>query len=360
MQKASSRVLSPESLLDGAALLSCALENLQGFQDLFPASLGAEAVASMPKVKLTWGSACSGTEGAFYVAEAINRSFKHLKMPLHLSHKFSCEQNKDKQRWIHTVLASGPVFEDFVFDDSGKPVFSAAKGESDQCWFENNAGDEHDSDADAEHTCIFEDIQALGQDKAKCIVHHNSEGCQVPQVDVFVCGVSCKDVSRQNARREKAKLVLTEKESRGGSAQTWNGFLAYVTAASPAMVVFENVDGLEDSVGQSESSNLDHVLATMASLGYEAQAFMTDAHEFGLPARRRRIYIIFLKKLCPKFVLRERGLPEVTSMMRSMAASCVRSAPCASKVLLDPAAPEVADFLSEVQAKQARALEREE
>ena len=76
----------------------------------------------------------------------------------------------------------------------------------------------------------------------------------------------------------------------------------------PGLVIFENVDGLEDSVGQNTQSNLDLVVSTMAEFGYEAQTFMTDAHEFGLPARRRRLYIAFIKKVYHKFAFYRRRL----------------------------------------------------
>ena len=357
MQEASSRVLSPEALLDSTALLACAVENARGFQKLFPDQLGDAALPSLSSTELSWGSACSGSEGAFYVAEALNKSFEHCNIPIRLKHKFSCEANKDKQRWIHTVLATGQVWDDLRFDSSDKlervPVEEAVEDVA-------ATGNDSDSDYAARHVCIFEDIQALGQVTAKCVVHHQVGGCPVPEVDVFVCGVSCKDVSRQNSRRDRKGLVFTQKESTGGSAQTWSGFKSFVSQRMPGLVIFENVDGLEDSVGQNTQSNLDLVVSTMAEFGYEAQTFMTDAHEFGLPARRRRLYIAFIKKVYHKFAFYRRSVHESVSMLRSMTASCVRSAPCASQVLLDSQDVAVAAGLQELQAKRARALERED
>ena len=109
MVKASSRVLTAESLLEGDALLRCAVENVEGFQELFPSQLRQTTAAKLPGATLSWASACSGSEGAYYCVEALNKSLAFAKLPVKLKHVFSCEANKDKQKWIHVVLSCGPV-----------------------------------------------------------------------------------------------------------------------------------------------------------------------------------------------------------------------------------------------------------
>ena len=106
-----------------------------------------------------------------------------------LCHRFSCECDKDKQRWIHTVLSSGPIFSTGRSEDDLKELF----------------GDSECKDSDDRspcHGCIFADIQEFDKDKA-CCVAHNKE-CTVPDSDAFICGVSCKDLSRQNPRRDSS------------------------------------------------------------------------------------------------------------------------------------------------------------
>ena len=66
------------------------------------------------------------------------------------------------------------------------------------------------SDDEPAHACIFADVQELGGETAFCVVHNGH--CRVPAADVFVCGVSCKDISRANPRREPSKPVLAEAE----------------------------------------------------------------------------------------------------------------------------------------------------
>ncbi|CAE7331255.1 unnamed protein product [Symbiodinium sp. CCMP2592] len=267
MAEASSRVVEAKWFIDCTLLKECAAENLHGFAKLYPEQFGDGPVAKMPKTQLSWGSACSGCEGALYVAHAINASFAGAKWPVRLQHRFSCESCRDKQKWVHVVSASHRCADaDELFAD----LFGA---------------DDEDDD-ESHHTCIFADIQNLGNETAHCVVHNRE--CPVPQVDVFMCGVSCKDVSRQNPGRDMSKHVIAEGHSRGGTAQTWQGFASYVSIKQPGIVVFENVDGLDDNVGQTAQSNMDVVVQTMKGFGYEAQPMMTDAHEFGCPSKRRR------------------------------------------------------------------------
>lgn len=75
VRQASSRVADPESLVCGDAVYEFAEENLEGFKTLFP-QLFEEQAAASEKVALTWASACSGSEGAFYVMEALSRAYK--------------------------------------------------------------------------------------------------------------------------------------------------------------------------------------------------------------------------------------------------------------------------------------------
>ena len=215
MAEASSRVVEAKWFTDSTLLDKCAEENLQGFAKLYPEQFGDGPVAKLPKTQLLWGSACSGSEGAVYVADAINTSFARANWPVRLQHCFSCESCRDKQKWVHVVSASRRCEDD---DD-------------------NLFGEDDENDDETHHTCIFADIQTLGKETAHCVVHNRE--CPVPQVDVFICGVSCKDVSRQNPSRDMSKHVLAEGQSRGGTAQTWQGFSSYVSMKQPGIVVFE-------------------------------------------------------------------------------------------------------------------------
>ena len=223
MAAASSRVLEAAWFNDGSLLEKCAKENLRGFAKLYPQQLGEGPVAKLPRTQLLWGSACSGCEGASFVADAINASFAEAQWPVRLRHSFSCESSRDKQKWVHVVAASSCLSQ--TEDAIAADVFG------------NDASDLDDDESD--HRCIFADIQTLGDETARCVVHNRE--CPVPQVDVFICGVSCKDVSRQNPSRDLSKPVMAEQQSRGGTAQTWHGFSTYVSMKQPGIVVFERL-----------------------------------------------------------------------------------------------------------------------
>ena len=86
-------------------------------------------------------------------------------------------------------------------------------------------------------------------------------------VDVFMCCTFCKDFSRE--RWKKTASCLNSEKSTGVSAQTLHGMSAYLDSHRPTVVLFENVDTIEDGVG--DTSNMDIVLAEFGGRGYEFQ-----------------------------------------------------------------------------------------
>ena len=76
--------------------------------------------------------------------------------------------------------------------------------------------------------CIFEDITDMGGRAAQCWQHDRK--CAIKSVDLLVVGASCKDMSRANVNQRQ--FVLTQATSRGGSAQTFHGLLAYVSQST--------------------------------------------------------------------------------------------------------------------------------
>ena len=110
--------------------------------------------------------------------------------------------------------------------------------------------------------------------------------------------------------KQHPKLVFQQTEGKGGSAQTFKGLLAYVW---PMLFIYENVDSIDDKVSASAETNCDILLKSMAALGYAGQKLMTDAQEFGLPCRRRRLYILFIREASPKLCFQRRSLSQVSA-----------------------------------------------
>ena len=212
MQKASSRCCSAEAIRNGSLLRLLADENVASFQKLSlgssqpsePSATHGSALAFGPvanrqenDLKLTWASCCSGSEGPAYAIQAINDVCRARGLKVRFEHTFSCESNKDKRKWIAQVLDGlGPSF------DRG---------------------------------CIFEDITELWEGTSKCLIH--DQKCDVKGVGLLVIGTSCKDLSRLNSSRSTATAVLQQETSKGGSAQTFQGFLKYVEAYRPVFTL---------------------------------------------------------------------------------------------------------------------------
>lgn len=92
----------------------------------------------------------------------------------------------------------------------------------------------------------------------------------------------------------------------------------------------------------------------MASRGYEGQPVTTDANQFGLPARRRRVYVMLVKVTGnPLLNLAANSLSSQLETFRRLLSLCVRSAPsCAKEVLLDDEDPAIkAELEARLRAK---------
>ena len=307
MLSASSRVTVPDDIVSGHLLPELASGNLQCFQDLLPAqsplACGVGGSSTVGPLELSWGICCSGSEGVHYVVEAMTMALSQFKVDLRLTHKFSCESDKKKRAWIKTVLENGPLFM------------------------------KHKAEAAGSNGCIFQNILDMGQKVARCERHEKN--CEVGHVDVLVLGTSCKDLSRANSSVDRQKLVLAETQSKGGSAQTFRGFLAYCEGHRPTLIIYENVDSIDDKVSNTTETNLSILRKSMQDLGYQGQKVMTDAQEFGLPCRRRRLYVFFVLVSDPRLNQRSRDTVQVFETFRKLVSSCLRSAPCATKCLLN-------------------------
>ena len=299
------RHAASEDVVLGALLPTLATDNLQDFAASLPPGhslcLGKAEKEAGPPLKLRWGTCCSGSEGARYVFEAAEEALRRADVPVVFDHVFSCEINPKKQAWIAQVLEAGNVY---------------------------GGGDARRVPQD-EMGCVFGDIAGLDTREAFCSVHNGM--CPVPQVDCLCIGTSCKDLSRANSSVDRTKLVLSQETSKGASAQTFRGMLAYCEGHRPTFVIFENVDSIDDKITASQETNLGLLMGAMSDLGYEGQKAMTDAHEFGLPCRRRRLYVLFVDGRSPKLDLRQRALGQVFETFRRLLTTCMRLPPCSTQ-----------------------------
>ena len=372
--------IDAQELRDGTWLLRVAASNFQRFGQI------AEAAVFPTRSTLTWGSLCSGSEGAAFVTEAINVAMKAAGCKCVLQHMFSCEVVPDKRCWIRAVSERGKATiqkiegiqgvsacgdaldgecqdDDSDNDDDAAVCANATAvlgGRRPGCGSEDQEAEAQEPPASrcspdaAEMPCIFCDITLMGERMCECKMHAGK--CYVPRVDLLLVGTSCKDVSRANPNKAKHKNVLQQTASRGGSAQTFHGLLAYLDKQRPTLVIFENVDALlEDSSSSSGSSNMQVLISEFANRGYQAQATICEASKFGLPCRRRRLYVFFVQMTGNNLVdFAKRPVDRCFAAFRQFLATCMRDAPSLEEVLLNDDHEAV---LAELATRRTRASE---
>ena len=109
----------------------------------------------------------------------------------------------------------------------------------------------------------------------------------------------------------------------------------------------------EESKGSGET-NLDVFRAETASRGYECQVVMTDAAEFGLPCRRRRIYVLLVKTSNNALLdFAGRPLAGMFATFGALLNGCLRSPPCARLLWLPSEDPAVRQELHLREEKRA-------
>ena len=290
---ASRRVISMDSVRGGQALLKLAREHCQTFSGLLKEGreLGPDRI-------VTIGTGCTGSAADALVFEAMEEAYREYLPDITFLYKFNCEINEKKREWImklHKAL-------------------------------------QHDASPDSVCVpCMFEDITHLGAGEAYCYVHEKK--CVIPSVDIFLCPTSCKDISKYNNNRMQG-LVTQHTSTPGGSAQTLMGLMAYIEAHRPAIILFENVDGI-DNPKENNISDMDLICSEWHSRGYETQKVESNASQFGLPAARKRL--LAMAVLChasPSVVFGDRPVGEVFQTLRSLIKVSERTHECATKAIL--------------------------
>ena len=298
IKNASRRVVSMDSVRSGAALLELAHEHCKIFSALL-----TESRALGPDRIVTIGTGCTGSAADALVFEAMEEAYREYLPGLSFKYSFNCEISDKKREWIvklHEALA------------------------------------QHGSTDFVHAPCMFGDVADLGASVAYCHVHDKK--CVIHSVDIFMCCTSCKDFSKQNTKRTQG-LVTQQTSTPGGSAQTLMGMNAYIEAHRPTIILFENVDGIDESKETdkvpSGVSDMDVICNQWHSNGYETQKVESNANQFGLPAARKRL--LAMAVLChasPSVVFGDRPVGQVFQTLRSLIKVGERTPECATKAIL--------------------------
>ena len=190
--------------------------------------------------KRTWGSMCSGSEGAHFVMQACEAALASWctasgQDALEMFQLFACESDAFKRRWIDELINTKRRALGIVL------------------------------------LCIFRDIRDMHGSKAWCETHQKE--CLVPDVDL---------------------LVVSTSLSVGFWADTFRGFLGFLDHHHASVVLYENSDNMVDDGQHMAQCNLDVFQSELAARGFEGQNFLLNAKLFGVPQNRRRHFAVYL------------------------------------------------------------------
>ena len=115
----------------------------------------------------------------------------------------------------------------------------------------------------------------------------NDESVQrhIPEHELLVGGFPCQDYS-------VARTLRGEGGIRGKKGVLWWNIHKIVEARKPRMVLLENVDRLLKSPSTARGRDFAIMLRTFEDLGYVTEWRVINAADYGMPQRRRRVFIL--------------------------------------------------------------------
>ena len=260
-----------------------------------------------PALVITFGTVCSGGEVILLALLAMQETYRGRGINIKFRHLFSCERKPNIQEWIKGVTTL------IQFDDS-------------QC-----------------QPCLFDNIETLGGSRARCIIHDKPDGCEVPSVDLLIGGTSCKDFSKasKSAKPTAEDLRTAGGSSPGGSVNTFLGLISYLLSHLVSILVFENVDTLDDGDAtdachsNTATTCLDAVCEQFERGGLTCQAVLTDSMLFGHSCDRRRFYITGVQTGASRlFNFAEKTIKATFTDMLAHMEACQRPGPSVNELLL--------------------------
>lgn len=117
------------------------------------------------------------------------------------------------------------------------------------------------------------------------------------KIDLVIGGPPCQTFSPVG--RIKIRSLGRDPES-DQRTELWKYFFKFVEELSPEFFVMENVPGMASTV-YNGGSIADHITSFARKLGYNAEWKILDASEYGVPQRRKRLFIIGRKGNRPIF-----------------------------------------------------------
>lgn len=153
---------------------------------------------------------------------------------------------------------------------------------------------------------------------------------EIPDFDMLVGGFPCQDYSVARTLNQSAGLV-------GKKGILWweiHRILAE-KANKPGILLLENVDRLLKSPVSQRGRDFAIMLASLSDLGYAVEWRVINAAEYGMPQRRKRVFLLGyhkttaiyqrLSQLAPQLFLGEKGLLSKAFPIQSLDLSAISS-----------------------------------
>jgi hypothetical protein len=99
--------------------------------------------------------------------------------------------------------------------------------------------------------CLFGDIVDLVERDGFGHCYRHNRFCRVPEYDVHVAGFSCKGWSPQNCKEKDPRTLLSNPSSTSTTYSSFWGNIALIEMRRPWMVVFENLDVMDNEPAPS-------------------------------------------------------------------------------------------------------------
>ena len=115
------------------------------------------------------------------------------------------------------------------------------------------------------------------------------EASEIPNHDLLVGGFPCQDYS-------VAKTLDKSKGLQGKKGVLWWEIYRIIEGKSPNHILLENVDRLIKSPSKQRGRDFAIMLSCFSELGYAVEWRVINAADYGMPQKRRRVFILAHKK----------------------------------------------------------------
>ena len=126
-------------------------------------------------------------------------------------------------------------------------------------------------------SCVNEDIERV-------LDEHEAGKIEIPDFDLLVGGFPCQDYS-------VSKPAPMAKGIEGKKGVLWWSIQRMLELKRPNYVLLENVDRLLKSPTSQRGRDFAIMLSCFAQLHYDVEWMVVNAADYGLPQRRRRVYV---------------------------------------------------------------------